>query len=259
MINNYGNVIGDIMAVIYRATNKINNMSYIGFTKGTAEKRFSSHIREGHGLHEAIKEHGPENFEIEVLEESEDWLMLVKDQEPHYIAKYNTLTPNGYNRTKGGEYGNLEGLPVDVYDLELNFIETIQGISETARRYGLSHSNVQSACANSEKGKASRLGENYFCYSGGSVKKKVWNTMPGCEAARKVNTGRKRPEQAKVIEKLNEERKDKTIYKFTHKDGRVVEGTRYDLKEIDPTVSIGELGVLIKGNYKSHRGWTIGK
>ncbi len=259
MINNYGNVIGDIMAVIYRATNKINNMSYIGFTKGTAKDRFAAHTREGHSLHRAIQEWGAENFKLEVLEESDDWLHLVTEREPALIEEHNTLAPNGYNLTKGGEYGQLEGVAVDVYDLELNFIETIQGISETARQYGLSHSNVQGACKNADKGKSSRLGDNYFCYSGGSVQKKVWNTMPGCEAARSANTGRKRPEHAEFMRKLMEDKRDKTIYKFIHKDGRVVEGTRYDLKEIDPTVSIGELGVLIKGNYKSHRGWAIGK
>jgi len=259
MINNYGNVIGNIMPVIYKATNKKTGMSYIGFTKRTATDRFQEHIIEGHGLHNAISEHGPDCFELEVLEESEDWLHLVSVREPYYIAKFNTLTPNGYNRTKGGEYSVLEGKPVDVYDINLTYIETVGSISECGRKYNINHSMIQSACKAASQGKASRLGEHYFCYEGDSVRKKIWNTSPGCEAARKVNTGRKRPEQAEVMRKVNESRKDRTVYTFVHKDGTVFTGTRYDLKEHDDSVSIGELGVLIRGGYKSHRGWTIGK
>lgn len=247
------------MPVIYKATNTNNNMSYIGFTKGTAENRFASHRREGHGLHDAIREHGHENFEVTVLEESEDWLYLVTEREPYYIKEHNTLTPNGYNRTKGGEYGNLEGRAVDVYDDDLNFIETIQGISETARKYNLHRSNIQAVCVQAKNNKSSKLGDYYFCYSGETVRKKIWNTSPGLEAAKKVNIGRKRPEQAKVIAKLNEDRKDKNVYVFYHKNGEIFTGTRYDLKEHDPSVSISELGMLIKGEYKKHKGWAIGK
>ena len=247
------------MPVIYKATNMVNNAAYIGFTKGTAEDRFAAHKREGHSLHRAIKEWGAENFKLEVLEESEDLLHLVTERETALIEEHNTLVPNGYNLTKGGEYGQLEGAEVDVYDLEFNFVETVCSINETARKYNLAGSNVQQVCKQAREGKASRLGTHMFCYSGESVYKKVQNNKPGCEAARSANTGRKRPEHAEFMRKLMEDKRDKTIYKFIHKDGRVVEGTRYDLKEIDPTVSIGELGVLIKGNYKSHRGWAIGK
>ena len=247
------------MAVIYKATNNLTNKAYIGFTKGSAERRFKTHIREGHGLHEAIKEYGVCNFTLEILEESDDWLFLVTEREPHYIAMYNTKEPNGYNRTKGGEYSNLEGIPVDVYDLDLNHIDTVESISECARKYNLSNSMLQRVCAAARLGKASRLGHHSFCYSGDSVKKKVWNTTPGREAAIKANTGRKRPEHSEFMSEFNKQRQDQTIYTFKHQSGKTIIGTRYDLKEADPTVSISELGVLIKGGYKQHRGWSVGK
>ena len=245
------------MPVIYKATNMINNLAYIGFTKGTAENRFAAHVREGCSLHRAIKEWGAENFSLEVLEESDDWLHLVTEREPALIEEHNTLAPNGYNLTKGGEYSQLEGIEVDVYDLDFNFVETVESIGETARKYNLAQSNVQAACKQAREGKASRLGTHMFCYNGESVHKKVYNNTPGCEAARRANIGRKRPDRAVFMHNLNESRRDATIYNFVHKDGREFTGTRYELKEADPSVSIGELGVLIKGGYKSHRGWKI--
>lgn len=245
------------MPVIYKATNMINNLAYIGFTKGTAEDRFANHIREGHSLHRAIKEWGAENFKLEVLEESEDWLHLVTEREPALIEEHNTLTPNGYNLTRGGEYSQLEGVAVDVYDLEFNFVETVCSIGETARKYSIAYSNVHAVCKQAREGKASRLGTHMFCYSGESVHKKVHNNAPGCEAARQANTGRKRPDRTEFMHKLNESKRDTATYKFVHKGGREFTGTRYQLKDIDPSVSIGELGVLIKGGYKTHRGWKI--
>lgn len=247
------------MAVIYKATNKLNGKAYVGFTRNTAEDRFTTHCERGNSLHQAIKKHGAENFEVSVLEESEDWLYLVTVREPYYIKSLNTMVPNGYNKTKGGEYSNPDGVPVDVYDLDLQFVETVKSISECARKYNVPHSNIQGACANARKGKASRLGDHHFCYNGESVKKRVWNTDPGLQAAIKSNIGRKKPAHSEFMRKRGEERRDTTVHTFLHKDGKSFTGTRHALKEIDPTVSIGELGVLIKGGYKSHRGWRIGK
>lgn len=247
------------MAIIYLATNRLNKKSYVGFTKTTLKERFERHCEKGYAFHDAITEYGLDCFDIVVLEESSDWLYLVSEREPHYIDKLGTLAPNGYNLTKGGEYPNLAGKEVDVYDNQLKLIDTVESIRECGRKYQLNSSMIHKCCQQASQGKASRLGKYHFCYSGDSVRKKTWNTAPGLRAAKERNTGRKRPEQADVMKKVNESRRDLSVHTFIHKNGNRFVGTRYDLKDYDPQVSIGELGVLVKGGYKSHKGWTIGK
>jgi group I intron endonuclease len=97
------------MAVIYKATNKINGKCYIGFDSNWPKRKYvhkhnAEHINENTSyLHRAIRKHGWENFEWEVIKENatlEDEILL--------IEKYQTLHiyGKGYNLTKGGD-GNL--------------------------------------------------------------------------------------------------------------------------------------------------------
>ena len=97
------------MAVIYKATNKINGHSYIGFDVKWPYRKANhkSRIKKGSTLvfHNALRSYGFENFEWEILEESEDKEKLLNEREEFYIRKYNTFYQNGqgYNMTMGGE------------------------------------------------------------------------------------------------------------------------------------------------------------
>ena len=87
--------------IIYKITNKVNNMSYIGQTRFTLEFRWRQHQhkKDNTFFHNALRKYGIENFSIEILEECN-----VKDldsREIFYIAKYNTFK-EGYNLTLGG-------------------------------------------------------------------------------------------------------------------------------------------------------------
>ena len=96
----------DIMAygVIYLLINGINDMEYVGQTTKTVETRFKAHMKADSYIGKAIRAHGAENFVIAVLkecaskEELDFW-------EKHFIKSRNTLSPNGYNLTEGGEGG----------------------------------------------------------------------------------------------------------------------------------------------------------
>lgn len=56
-------------------------------------------------LYNALRKFGPDQFEFTVLEEcSEEQLDA---REKHYIDLYNTLYPNGYNLTPGGDGGDV--------------------------------------------------------------------------------------------------------------------------------------------------------
>lgn len=91
---------------VYCHVNKINGKRYIGLTKeSNPEKRWGSNginYKSSTYFYNAIKKYGWENFNHIILkqnlsnEEAEYW-------EKEYIRIYNTVAPNGYNLTYGGE------------------------------------------------------------------------------------------------------------------------------------------------------------
>jgi group I intron endonuclease len=102
------------MGFIYKITNKVNGKCYIGeTTKDDPNKRWNQHkntISRGVGcpaLQLAVNKYGIENFVFSVLIICFDSDRFKYEKE--YIQKYNTLGPNGYNMTLGGEGGGFVG------------------------------------------------------------------------------------------------------------------------------------------------------
>jgi len=91
--------------IIYKATNQINDKSYIGQTTKKLSKRIYNHQKSKRNLpfYNAISKYGIKNFTWEVLEKCDNQKQL-NEMEFHYIKQYNTLSPNGYNLTQG--FGN---------------------------------------------------------------------------------------------------------------------------------------------------------
>ena len=99
------------MGYIYKIENLLNHKIYIGqTTKERATDRFSQHRYLARHpeqetsisyLHRAMSKYGVDNFSFEVIEEVED--SLLNEREQYWIKEKNSLTPNGYNMTKGGE------------------------------------------------------------------------------------------------------------------------------------------------------------
>lgn len=95
------------MGCIYKITNCINQKSYIGLTINDAETRFKKHksMIYSNGcsaLYEAFKKYGVENFMVETICSSSNKKELMS-LEKYYISELNTVSPNGYNLTSGGE------------------------------------------------------------------------------------------------------------------------------------------------------------
>ena len=95
------------MGCIYKITNCINQKSYIGLTVNDAETRFKKHISMIYSngcsaLYAAFKKYGVENFIVETICVSNNKKELMS-LEKHYISESNTVSPNGYNLTSGGE------------------------------------------------------------------------------------------------------------------------------------------------------------
>lgn len=89
---------------IYKITNKINGKVYIGQTNNPT-RRFQEHKAKGYGqeeekiLYKAFDKYGIANFSFEIIEEVENY----NEREKYWIQFYNSMTPNGYNMSEGGE------------------------------------------------------------------------------------------------------------------------------------------------------------
>ena len=97
------------MVGIYKITNLINGKVYIGQSINI-EKRIKEHFYKAKcfgetsynsALHQAIRKYGEENFSWEILEECS--IDEIDDKERFYIEQYNSITPDGYNISEGGQ------------------------------------------------------------------------------------------------------------------------------------------------------------
>lgn len=109
--------------IIYEWRNKLDGKFYVGQTINP-ESRYKDHLKaKGDSLfHRAIRLHGIENFEYTVVatyeHETEQGLYdLLNEAEIERIKFRNSLAPNGYNVTHGGEGGNvLAGYTQEQYE-----------------------------------------------------------------------------------------------------------------------------------------------
>ena len=94
------------MGYIYKITNKITKLSYIGQTILDLEDRWRRHCSQRSNcryLKFAINKYGIESFEFKLVCICFD--NDLNKYECFYMNKYNTLVPNGYNLREGGNNG----------------------------------------------------------------------------------------------------------------------------------------------------------
>lgn len=94
--------------IIYKIQNKITNKIYIGKTSKSLEIRWKNHLKcvnkkINRCLYDSINKYGINNFIIEELCKATK--ENINDLEKFYINEYNSLYPNGYNMTNGGDGG----------------------------------------------------------------------------------------------------------------------------------------------------------
>lgn len=92
--------------IIYKITNTVNGMVYIGQTKGSLERRWSQHKAAVHKkwarfkLQKAIEQFGAEAFTVEQIDCAET-KEEANEKEMHWIKEYNSFE-HGYNSSIGG-------------------------------------------------------------------------------------------------------------------------------------------------------------
>ena len=132
---------GTYTGYIYKIENLINGKCYIGQTTTTIEHRWGQHSSNHKNMGnmiicKAIRKYGKESFKIAELEEiTKDSKELLIEElnklEILYIKKENTLQPNGYNISVGGNnISNRLKKPVDVYSMDGIFIESLPSCTE---------------------------------------------------------------------------------------------------------------------------------
>lgn len=99
---------------IYKYTNLINGMVYIGQTKQTLEQRDYKHqmqLNDNTYFHRAMKKYGRNNFSLELVEGDIPFNELDK-KEKYYIDYFESFytTGKGYNLTQGGQWGSSNQL-----------------------------------------------------------------------------------------------------------------------------------------------------
>lgn len=127
---------------VYCFTNNINSKKYIGITSDI-KRRFKQHK----GMRSravvfclAIKKHGFENFKFKILKENLT-LEDAKIFEVQFIQELNSMVPNGYNRTKGGDSSVK------------HTIASIEKIKEKNRLYRLNNPDPRKGKKHSEETK----------------------------------------------------------------------------------------------------------
>ena len=133
---------------IYKFTSKTTGLSYIGQSIDI-DRRYREHQKRDcdYSFHNAIKEHGQEDFDFEILELCKK--EKLNEREKYQIAYYNSYY-HGYNETPGGEGSYMSGKkkPVAQYDLEGNFIAAYVSELDAERELGFKpkSSNISQVC-----------------------------------------------------------------------------------------------------------------
>ena len=94
---------------IYKITNIITGKCYIGKTTIGYIKRFNKHIANcnkgiNRRLYDSMRHHGIENFTVELIYTAST-LTELNEKEIEFISLHESLIPNGYNMTLGGDGG----------------------------------------------------------------------------------------------------------------------------------------------------------
>lgn len=117
---------------VYVITNLINGKQYVGQTTKTIQQRWKSHLqtinRKCHDnmiIYTAIRKYGINNFNIHQVVECLDKYDL-DYSERLVITYFNTLSPYGYNLSKGGGGGNQRTKP--------HTLEEIRHVADAKRK-----------------------------------------------------------------------------------------------------------------------------
>ena len=131
---------------IYCITNLINGKQYVGQSihiHTRINQHFNYHgISHGSIIDKAILKYGKDNFQFKILEECP--IEELNSKEIYYIKLYNTIAPNGYNVTTGGENGVVPDkcFQVSQYNLKGELVKTFTSIHCAMEETGIARNTI---------------------------------------------------------------------------------------------------------------------
>lgn len=99
-------------------------------------------------LHEDIKKHGYDNFDVIILDETTSEKDSI-DLESYYIDLYDCIHPNGYNQNRGG-VGGHNARAVVCLELDGTFVKSYYSAGD-AKKDGYGDSDVLLCCKNKQQ------------------------------------------------------------------------------------------------------------
>ena len=160
---------------IYKIWNDVNDKIYIGMTSQTPECRFYQHLKEHRRTDQThigyfdkiIGELGSENFHYTILKlltdsNKDHLIMMLKKFEKYYIKKYKSNL-YGYNISAGGDDYCIYNKPVWQYDLDGNFLNEYESITQAANITGIYKTEISHCC---NKKRIKRTGEFLWAFKG---------------------------------------------------------------------------------------------
>lgn len=129
---------------IYKITNKINGHFYIGQSIDIMARFRSHHFSAQHlkdkdhktPIHLAINKYGWDNFDKEILERCSREQLNSREQ--YWIETLGATKNGNYNILLGGQDRiAFDEKPVELYDLDGNYVRTIQSATKVAEELGV--------------------------------------------------------------------------------------------------------------------------
>ncbi|MGM7635535.1 helix-turn-helix domain-containing protein [Bacillus sp. Hm123] len=132
---------------IYLIRNFITGKCYIGQTIQNPEDRFKQHLKllktnENQLISKAIRKYGEKSFEFTILESNIPEEKL-NEKEIDYIQKLDTLYPNGYNLSEGGQKAKRQPVLLEKETSILKWIDEGKSLREIALILGVTHPTVK--------------------------------------------------------------------------------------------------------------------
>ena len=91
--------------IVYAATHRESGKTYVGITRQSLQVRIKRHLHPSlcrYAFQRALRKYGVDAFYIRIIDTASSFDELCT-KEREWIASLNTVAPNGYNLTAGGE------------------------------------------------------------------------------------------------------------------------------------------------------------
>jgi group I intron endonuclease len=125
--------------IIYKITNTITKLSYIGYTKQNLNNRWQQHYKQAlkesknRKFYNAIRKYGVNAWETEVIDVALN-AVEAKNKEILYIEKYNSYY-DGYNSTLGGDGNNGIVMSKESNDARSRKLKGVKKSPDTIKKF----------------------------------------------------------------------------------------------------------------------------